>query len=95
MAAAHRKDTRREFRLNQRDDDLLIEAAGLAGVSVSEFITTRALADAEHLVHAHHVIELDAGSYRRFLDALDAPVTSNPRFADAVRRARAFKTLDD
>jgi uncharacterized protein (DUF1778 family) len=61
-----RKDTRRESRLSQRDDDFLVEAAGLAGVSVSEFIASRALADAEQIVDAHHVIQLDADNYRRF-----------------------------
>ncbi|MHB1712481.1 MAG: type II toxin -antitoxin system TacA 1-like antitoxin, partial [Acidimicrobiales bacterium] len=40
-------------------DDLIVEAAGLAGVSVSEFLLDRAVAGAEALVHAHHAIQLD------------------------------------
>jgi uncharacterized protein (DUF1778 family) len=93
VATGQRKDARREFRLSRNDDDLLVEAAGLAGVSVSEFVATRALADAETLVHAHHVIELDRESYRKFLDALDAQ-KGNPAFTEAVRRAQPLKTVD-
>ncbi len=35
------KDRRREVRISASDDDLLAEAAGLAGVSVSEFLLAR------------------------------------------------------
>ena len=38
------KDKRREVRISADDDDLLAEAAGLSGVSVSEFLLDRAIA---------------------------------------------------
>ena len=40
------KDRRREVRLASSDDELLTEAAGILGVTVSEFLLERALSDA-------------------------------------------------
>jgi uncharacterized protein (DUF1778 family) len=89
-----RKEARREFRLSARDDDLLVEAAGLAGVSVSEFIVEHAVADAEALVAQHHIIELDADAHRRFMEALEGPPKSIPALVEAVQRSRHIKTVD-
>jgi uncharacterized protein (DUF1778 family) len=52
------KDKRREVRISADDDDLLAEAAGLSGVSVSEFLLDRAIADAATIVDAHRAIQL-------------------------------------
>lgn len=89
-----RKAARREFRLSEQDDELLVEAAGLLGVSISEFIVAHAVADAEAVVRAHHVIELNADAYNQFMAALDAPPAGNVAWADAVRRARPLKSAD-
>ena len=88
------KDKRREVRLGSKDDDLLVEASGLAGVSVSEFILDRALSDAETLVEAHHSIILDAANYTKFLAVLDSPVTVNEALAAQVAKARPLKQTD-
>ena len=53
------KDHRRELRLSSTDDDLITEAAGLLGLSVSEFLLGRAVADAEAIVDAHRSLRLD------------------------------------
>jgi uncharacterized protein (DUF1778 family) len=85
------KDKRREVRISAADDDLLAEAAGLAGVPVSEFLLDRALSDAAYLVEAHRTIRLADDSYQAFLDALDAPPRPPEKLAAQSRRARRLK----
>ena len=58
------KDKRREVRISADDDDLLAEAAGLTGVSVSEFLLDRAIADAATIVDAHRAIQLAEDDHR-------------------------------
>ena len=88
------KDRRREVRISASDDDLLAEAAGLAGVSVSEFVLERALSDAAALVAAHHTIHLADDNYDAFLEALDAPVQPPKDLVAQSRRARRLKRAD-
>ena len=88
------KERRREVRLSAADDDLITEAAGLSGVSVSEFVLHRALSDAEAVVRAHRTIELDQASYRRFLEMLDSSVPPPPELLRQVGKARPFKHAD-
>jgi uncharacterized protein (DUF1778 family) len=88
------KDKRREVRISASDDDLLAEAASLAGVPVSEFLLARALSDAAELVEAHRTIQLASASYQAFLDALDAPPRPSEKLASQARRARRLKRAD-
>jgi uncharacterized protein (DUF1778 family) len=88
------KDQRRELRLSSRDDDLITEAAGLLGVSVSEFLLDRAVADAETIVESHRSITLSESSFERFLAILDAPVNPLAPLVAQLRRARPLKHLD-
>lgn len=88
------KNQRREVRISDKDDDLLVEAAGIVGVSVSEFILSRALEDAEVTVAAHHEVVLDTDAYDRFLAVLDAPAQAIPALASQARRARRLKHVD-
>jgi uncharacterized protein (DUF1778 family) len=82
------KDKRREVRISAQDDDLLAEAASLAGVPVSEFLLDRALSDAADLVEAHRTILLADAAYQTFLAALDSPPQPPERLAAQARRAR-------
>ncbi len=86
------KDRRRELRLSTHDDDLLVEAAGLRGMSVTEFILGSAIEDAERTVDAHHSVELSSTAYARFLQALDEP-SGPPR--ELVRQLRNAHALQD
>jgi len=88
------KDKRREVRISAQDDDLLAEAASLAGVPVSEFLLDRALSDAAELVEAHRTIQLTDDAYQAFLAALDAPPEPPERLATQVRRARHLRRAD-
>jgi uncharacterized protein (DUF1778 family) len=88
------KDQRRELRLSSSDDDLITEAAGLVGMSVSEFLLGRAVADAEAIVDAHRTIRLQEEDYDRFLAALDAPPQKLPKLREQIRKSRALKHVD-
>jgi len=88
------KDKRREVRISADDDDLLAEAAGLTGVSVSEFLLDRAIADAATVVGAHHAIQLAEDDHERFLKALDGPVRPPKELVAQARRARRLKRVD-
>ena len=88
------KDKRREVRISADDDDLLAEAAGLTGVSVSEFLLDRAIADAAAIVDAHRAIPLAEDDHERFLKALDGPVHRPKELAAQARRARRLKRVD-
>ncbi len=88
------KERRREVRLSASDDDLIAEAAGLSGVSVSEFVMSRALSDAEAIVRAHRTIELDQASYKRFLEMLDTYLEPPRELLEQVGKARPLKHSD-
>jgi uncharacterized protein (DUF1778 family) len=85
------KDHRRELRLSSNDDDLITEAAGLLGLSVSEFLLGRAVADAEAIVDAHRSVRLHQESYDRFLAALDVPPEPVSKLVDQIRKSRPLK----
>ena len=88
------ENRRREIRISASDDDLLSEAAGLAGVSVPEFLKERALSEAATMVEAHRSISLSEDGYKAFLEALDAPVTPPKDFLAQTRRARRINRAD-
>jgi uncharacterized protein (DUF1778 family) len=85
------KDKRRELRIASKDDDLIVEAAGLLGISVSEFLVERAVSDAEKVVEAHHSIGLAADPYRQFLEALDRPAIAPQELVRQIRASRRIK----
>ena len=88
------KDHRRKLRLSSSDDDLITEAAGLVGLSVSEFLLGRAVSDAEAIVETHRSVRLQQDSYDRFLTALDSPSKPVSKLVDQIRKTRAFKHAD-
>ena len=85
------KKNRREIRLTASDDDLITEAAGLAGMTVTEFLLDKAVADAEALVDAHHAIRLQSEAYDRFLKALDGPPVPVTELVDQIRKSRPLE----
>ena len=88
------KDRRREFRLATVDDDLLIEASALAGMTVTEFVLVRVLPDAQAIVEAHREVNLSRAAHQRFLAALDAPMARNEPLAAQARLARRLELVD-
>jgi uncharacterized protein (DUF1778 family) len=89
------KDARREVRLAKDDDDLLVEAAGLSGVSVSEFVLGHAVTEAQRIVQANHEITFTSPELKeRFFAVLDAPFVPNKTLAGQISKARRYKTKD-
>jgi len=88
------KDKRRELRIASQDDDLIVEAAGILGISVSEFLVDRAVSDAERVVEAHRSISLQPDAYRRFLDALDQAAEAPKELLRQIRASRVIKHVD-
>jgi uncharacterized protein (DUF1778 family) len=85
------KDKRRELRITSRDDDLIVEAAGLLNVSVSEFLIDRAVADAGEVVDAHRSIHLQSDQLQRFLVALDRPARTPKQLLRQIKESRPIK----
>jgi uncharacterized protein (DUF1778 family) len=85
------KDKRRELRITSRDDDLIVEAAGLLGISVSEFLVNRAVVDAEEVVDVHRSIRLQSDPYQRFLAALDQPTRTPKQLLRQIKASRPIK----
>ena len=88
------KDKRREVRISADDDNLLAEAAGLAGVTISEFLLERALTDAAEIVEAHRTIRLADDDLARLMSALDGPVRPPKELIAQARKARRLKRVD-
>jgi uncharacterized protein (DUF1778 family) len=88
------KNRRRELRIDAQDDDLITEAAGILGISVSEFMVNRAVVDAEVVVDSHHSIRLSPDSYQRFLQALDRPAQPPRELINQIKLSRPLTQAD-
>jgi len=86
------KERRRELRLGKTEDDLLVEASSLVGMSVSDFLLERAVSDAEKIVEAHRTISLQPDLHARFIAALDATTGVNPALLPQIAKARTLKS---
>jgi uncharacterized protein (DUF1778 family) len=89
-----RKDKRRELRISSQDDDLIVEAAGLLGLSVSEFLIGRALSDAQEVVESHRAIRLRPSFLNEFLAALDTPTSAPQELVRQIKASRPIKHVD-
>ena len=67
------KEERLVARVSRADKELIEQAAGVAGVSVTTFVISYARRAAETLIREEGVIRLTAEESRRLMDALLAP----------------------
>jgi uncharacterized protein (DUF1778 family) len=80
-------DTRQErinLRLKGTTKRALERAASLEGKTVSQFVLTSALAQAEKAIHEHTVMRLNALDAEAFFSALNRPVRFNSKLAAAM-----------
>lgn len=70
------------------DDDSLVEASNVLGVSVDDFVMSAAIPKALQVIADHRAIVLREVSYEKFLAILDAPVEVAHRLAAQVLQAR-------
>lgn len=79
------KDTRLHIRCDQEVRRLLDKAAAYAHMSVSEFVLSNAIEQAQSVVQTHEAITLSQDNFDAFLNALDTPAPPAP----ALQRAWA------
>lgn len=79
------KSARLEARLSPEHQALIQHAAALRGLSVTDFVVTASLAEAQKIVAANDVIALSIADQRRFAEALLNPKAITP----ALRQAAA------
>jgi uncharacterized protein (DUF1778 family) len=80
------KDARVQLRLRPADDDLIRHAAEAAGQSVTEFLTSSALARAHEVLADQRHFVLDDETWDEFVALLDRPVRPDPRLVELFAR---------
>ena len=81
--AIQNKNERINLRLKSSAKSLIERAASFEGQTVSRFILTSALEQAENTVQKHETMTLNAKDSRIFFEALAAPVRFNRKLAAA------------
>lgn len=72
-SATERKQARIAVRLTPRQDSLIRDAAAVSGQSLTDFITSAALASAEDALADRQVFRLDERAWTQFKALLDRP----------------------
>jgi uncharacterized protein (DUF1778 family) len=83
-AATQNKNERINLRMKSSSKRLIERAASFEGKTVSHFIMTSALEQAEKTVQKHETMTLKAKNSKIFFEALDAPVRFNRKLAVAL-----------
>jgi uncharacterized protein (DUF1778 family) len=83
-AATQNKNERINLRLKSSAKNLIERAAGFEGKTVSHFILTCALEQAEKTVQEHETMALSARDAEIFFDALSAPAPFNRKLKEAM-----------
>ncbi len=83
-AATQNKSERINLRLKSNAKRLIERAASFEGKSVSHFILTSALEQAEKTVQQHETMTLNAKNSMTFFEALAAPVRFNRKLVAAL-----------
>jgi len=83
--ATQNKNERINLRLKSSAKSLIERAAGFEGKTVSHFILSSALEQAEKTVQKHEILILNAKNARKFFECLAAPVRFNRKLASALK----------
>ena len=89
MAVAPRTE-KLDLRLSIDAKRRLTAAAAVSQRSVSDFVLTSALAQADELLADRQHFGLDAEQWATFMEALDAPVRDLPRIERLLREPGVF-----
>jgi uncharacterized protein (DUF1778 family) len=92
-SARTKRQTRSEkldLRLTARDKRILQEAAAVERRSVTEFVLHSALTRAEETLLDRRSFYVDAETYDRFMEALDAPARDIPRLKRLLTEPSVF-----
>lgn len=82
------KDARVNVRLRAADDELIRRAAQHTGLSVTEFLTSSAIARAHEVLADQRTFVLDEDTWDRFVALLDAPVKPDARLVELFNRPK-------
>jgi uncharacterized protein (DUF1778 family) len=90
VQASHsaRRIARLDARVSEKEKDLIETAAGLRGVSVTDFLRTSVTDAAHRIIHENEVLVLAERSRKIFVEALLNPPKAN---AAALAAAKRFK----
>lgn len=86
MSVSEHKQERINIRLQLNAKQALERAASLEGKSVSNFILSSALAQAERTIQEHEMLALNKLESEAFLEALDRPVCFNETLLAAIEQ---------
>ncbi len=84
------KKERLEARLRPEQKARIQHAADLEGVSLSDFVVSKATAAAEEIIRSHEVLELTERDGVVFVEALLNPPEPNENLRAAAERYRTF-----
>jgi len=82
--ATRRKEARLAMRLTPDQDALIRDAAAVTGQSLTEFVTTAAVARAEDTLADRRVFRLDDAAWTEFAAILDRPAKCIPELAELL-----------
>jgi uncharacterized protein (DUF1778 family) len=86
--AAERKDDRLQVRLDAQSKGILQRAANYRRKTVSQFILSTALEEAERVIRENEVVTLSGRDWKAFFDALTSPPAPNAALREAFSRYR-------
>lgn len=81
-----RKDARLAVRITPDQDALIRDAAAVTGQSLTEFVTTAAVARAEDTLADRRVFRLDDAAWAEFAEILDRPAKRVPELATLLNQ---------
>lgn len=82
------KHSRLNLRLTNSDGELIRHAANRLGQSVTDFLTSSAVAHAHQVLADERDFELDEQTWDEFVARLDRPVQSSAQLAELFARPR-------
>jgi len=81
-----------DLRLDRHKKSVVVRAAELAGVSITQFIMDRVFPDAERIVLENNRIRLSGRDWTKFCARLDARPKKLPELRKLLREPSLFKT---
>jgi len=81
-----RRDSRWNFRVKERNDALVREAATLMGTSKTAFVEESAVSRARSLIAEYQPVALSSEQFSRFVDSLDEAPVAVPDLVDLFSR---------
>jgi uncharacterized protein (DUF1778 family) len=80
-----------DLRLDRHKKSVVVRAAELAGVNITQFIMDRIFPDAERIVLENNRIRLSGRDWTKFCARLDAPPKKLPELRKLLREPSLFK----